>query len=397
MPKHSKRKKINRLAKKFARGLKILGPGFVSGAADNDPSGIGTYSIAGAMYGLSLLWLCPFLLPLMFTMQEMCARIGLVTSQGLTANMKKFFPRPIIYGAIILLVIANIINISANIAIMSASAQLVSGINFNILAIIFTGTIILMEVFVPYNIYSKILISLAFILFSYVIVAFMTNVDWLYVFKHTITPRFTFNKNFIILVTGYIGTTISPYLFFWQSSHEIEDKLDNMDFNHYSYHRNKLIQKMRLDTFIGMLFAKIVIFFIIVTCFSTLHSHGITNITSASEAAFALKPLAGQWAYLLFCIGIIGTGFLGIPVIAGSAAYAMAEIFNKPEGLSYKFKDAMFFYSIIIFSLLLGLLINFSGINPIKALLYAAVINGIISVPITAIVLILGSVDISNF
>jgi len=343
------------------------------------------------MYGLSLLWLCPLLLPLMFAMQEMCARIGIVTSQGLTANMKKFFPRPIIYLSVMLLIIANIINIGANIAIMSACAQLVTGINIGVLAIIITSTIILMEVFVPYQFYSKILISLGFILFSYVIVAFLTNTDWLYVAKHTIIPTFIFKKDFIILLTGYIGTTISPYLFFWQTSHEVEDKLENMDFNHYAYHRKKLIHNMRLDTFIGMLFAKIVIFFIIVTCFSTLHMHGITNITSSSEAALALKPLAGEWAYLLFSLGIIGAGFLGIPVIAGSAAYASAEIFDQPESLSYKFRDALFFYSIIICSLLLGLLINFSDINPVKALLYAAVINGILSVPITALILILAN------
>jgi len=387
----SKRKKINRLAKKFARGLKTIGPGFVTGAADNDPSGIGTYSVAGAMFGLSLLWLCPFLLPLMFTIQEMCARIGLVTSNGLSANMKKFFPKSIVLIIVSLLVIANVINIGANIAIMAASAQLISGLNPKLLAIIITSTVIIMEVFIPYHFYSRILLTLTFFLFSYTITAFLTSPNWLYILKHAITPTFKLKKEFVILATGFLGTTISPYLFFWQTSHEIEDKLEKMDYDHSPYHLKKIIHKMRLDTFIGMLFAQVAIFFIIVTCFSTLHVNGITNITTASDAAIALRPLAGKWASLIFSIGIIGAGFLGIPVIAGSAAYALAEIFEQPESLSYAFKNALFFYSIIIFSSLLGLSINLIGINPINALLYAAVINGIVSVPIIAFILILAN------
>ncbi|MBU1007763.1 Nramp family divalent metal transporter [Candidatus Dependentiae bacterium] len=391
MKKMVKRKKINLVAKKFAKGLKFFGPGFVTGAADNDPSGIGTYSIAGSAYGLSLLWLCPFLFPLMFVMQEMCARIGLATSSGLTFNMKKVFHPTILYMSIFLLVIANIINIGADIAIMAAATTLVLDLDFKLLSIIITTVIIVMEIFISYHIYSKVLLALAFFLFSYVITAFLTVQNWTEIFQHAFIPTFKFNKEFVLLVTGFFGTTISPYLFFWQTSHEIENKLDKTDHNNSSHHIKKLIRKMRFDTFTGMLFAQIIIFFIVVTCFSSLHVNGITNIVTANDAASALGPLAGQWSSWIFTIGIIGAGFLGVPVIAGSSAYALAEIFEQPEGLSHKFKNAMFFYGIIAFSSLIGLAINFVGINPIKALLYAAVVNAIVSVPIVAFVILLAN------
>lgn len=386
-----KRSRIRWLGKKFAQGLRTIGPGFVTGAADNDPSGIGTYAMAGTMYGLSLLWICPFVLPFMFAMQEMCARIGIVTSSGLSSNMKRIFPKTIIIAPILSLVIANIINIGANIAIMASAAQLVTGLNFKLLAIVMTITIILMEVFISYHVYSRILLIFALFLFSYVIVAFIVSQNWINVLKHAVFPTFSLERNFIVLATGLLGTTISPYLFFWQTSHEVENKLDNFDHDHSSYHIKKLLSSMRLDTFIGMFFAQTVTFFVMVTCFSTLHVNGITNIATASDAAAALKPLAGQWAYLLFSIGIIGAGFLGIPVIAGSAAYPLAEIFEKPEGLSHPFRNAMFFYSIIALSSLIGLAINFVGINPVKALVFAAVINAMAAVPIIACVIILAN------
>ena len=370
---------------------KVFGPGVITGAADNDPSGIGTYSMAGARYGLGLLWLCPLLFPLMFVIQEMCARVGLTTSNGLAGNMRKVLPKPILYMTIFLLVIANVINIGADIAIMAAVAKLILGLNFKLLAVCITILIILMEIFIPYHFYSRILLGFALVLFAYVITAFLVPVDWSQVFKSLVVPTFKFNKEFVLLATGFVGTTISPYLFFWQTSHEIEDKLDRSDGDNSQNHIKELIIKMRFDTFTGMFYAQIITFFIVVTCFSTLHVNGLINIETASDAAAALKPLAGEWAYLLFAVGIIGAGFLGIPVIAGSAAYALSEIFGHPEGLFHKFRNAMFFYSIIAFSTLIGLTINFIGINPIRALLYAAVINAIASVPVLLFVIILAN------
>ncbi|MFH0898263.1 MAG: Nramp family divalent metal transporter [bacterium] len=382
---------LKKIKNKALKTLKILGPGFVTGSADDDPSGIGTYSIAGAKYGLLLAWLVPFQLPLMFAIQEMCARIGLVTGKGLAANMKRFFPKPILYCAIFILIFANIINIGADITIMAASANLVSGLSGNVLAITITIIIILMEIFISYHVYSKILLFFSIFLLAYVITAFITTQNWLEVLQYTFTPHFKFDKDFILVMTGFIGTTISPYLFFWQTSHEIENNLDQGVTNRSKRILKKSIIKTHTDTFLGMLFSQIIALFIVITCYSVLHAHGTTEINSAYDAALALKPLAGEWASWLFAIGIIGAGLLGIPVLAGSCAYALSELFNYKEGLSYKFKDALFFYGVIATSTLIGLLINFIGINPIKMLLYAAVVNGIAAVPLVAFVIILAN------
>lgn len=381
-------RKTKERACKFGR---TLGPGFVTGAADDDPSGIGTYSLAGAKYGLMLAWLVPFQLPFMFAIQEMCARIGLMTGKGLAANMKELFPKVIVYGAVGILVFANVANIGADIAIMAESATLVLGCKSWIWACCITLGIIMMEVFIPYHFYSKILMWSSVFLLSYVATAFMTTHHWMDVMAWTITPHMLWNADFILLATGFIGTTISPYLFFWQASHEIEDSIDHGVISAAGTVDKNVIKKMRIDTFIGMFFSQLISLFIVVTCFSTLHVNGITDINTASDAALALKPLAGEWAYLLFTLGIIGSGFIGIPVLAGSTAYALSEIFGQKGSLALTYKQAPFFYAVIVLSTLAGLGMNIINISPVKALLYAAVINGIASIPFIIFILILAN------
>jgi Mn2+/Fe2+ NRAMP family transporter len=387
-------KKKNFVSRFFAKAklkiketFQILGPGFITGAADDDPSGIGTYSIAGAKYGPLLLWLVPFQLPLMYAIQNMCGRIGLVTGKGLAANMKIYFPKYLFYTAIVILCVANVINIGADISIMAASIKLVFGYNIHFWAIITTAFIVVVQIFIPYHTYSKILLGLSVFLFSYMITAFVTVDSWLEILYYTFTPHIQWNKDFLVVMAGFIGTTISPYLFFWQTSQEIEEKLDHKTKSEIK----KIIDDMPKDTFMGMFFSQLMALFIVVTCYCALHKNGITEITSAYDAAIALKPFAGEAAYIVFSLGIIGAGLLGIPVLAGSTAYALSELFNKKEGLSYTFGEAKFFYSVIAVSTFLGLIINFIGINPITALLYAAVINCIAAVPLVLFVLILAN------
>jgi len=384
----SRFQKIKAKSKKLIR---LIGPGFITGAADDDPSGIGTYSIAGAKYGLLLTWIVPFQLPLMFCIQEMCSRIGLVTKKGLTANMKRLFPTSILYVMILILVFANVVNIGADIAIMASSINMLIGFNIHLLAILVTAIIILTELFISYHLYSRILMFLSLSLFAYIITAFMTAPDWSTILRSAITPHIQFNREFILVLTGFIGTTISPYLFFWQTSQEVEEIDDKKADGAQESPVINLLKKSRLDTLVGMIFSQIIAFFIVITCYETLNLNGITEINTAYDAALALKPFAGEWASYLFTIGIIGAGFLGIPVLAGSAAYALSELRNWDEGLAKKPQEAIGFYSVIAFSTLLGLGINFIGISPIKALLYAAIINCIASVPITAFVLLLAN------
>ncbi|MFA5075491.1 MAG: Nramp family divalent metal transporter [Candidatus Babeliales bacterium] len=381
---------LKNLKTNFVKLTKNLGPGFVTGASDNDPSGIGTYSIAGAQYGLLCLWLIPFLLPFMIAIQEMCSRIGVVTRKGLTANIKENFPKPILYCAVLILLFANIFNIGANLAIMAEAIKLLFGGKLIFWMIFLTLTITFMEIFIRYRDYSRILVFFSLFLLVYVATAFTVNQNWLDIFKFTFFPKFNFSKGFIFVATGFIGTTISPYLFFWQPSQEIEDLNDDNNLKNLE-NLKKTIKKKRTKTAIGMAFSQIITFFIIITCFSTLHKNGITKIENAAQAASALKPLAGDFAFIFFTLGILGAGFLGVSVLAGSAAYALAETFNFKQGLSYKFREAKFFYSIIAVSTFIGFFINFIGINPIKALFYAAIINGISTVPFIIIILILAN------
>jgi len=393
--------------KKIKKSLSILGPGFITGASDDDPSGIGTYSVAGASFGYVLNWLALFLFPFMTAVQEMCGRIGMVTGKGLAGVIRNNYTKPLLLGTTTLLLIANTINIGADIGAMAASVQMLAPGSFAFWAIAFTVVILLLEVFVSYKVYSRILKWLAVSLFAYVITAFVLKpcglnispeaacVDWMGALKHLFVPTINFSREYLLVFVGFLGTTISPYLFFWQASEEVEEEIAEHKIVAMGKGRPKIrsadIKEMRFDTAAGMFFSNLATFFIVVTTASTLFRAGIHNIESAPQAAEALRPLAGDFAYLLFAAGIIGVGLLGVPVLAGSAAYALSEGFGWREGLYLKFKRAHGFYGVIIVATLVGLLINFIGINPIKALLYAAVINGIVAVPLIAVIIFISN------
>lgn len=363
--------------------LKTLGPGVITGASDDDPSGIATYSAAGAAYGLNLNWLALYLLPMMTAVQETVARIGIVTGKGLSGALSKYYGKKILLPLILLLLITNTINIGANIGAMVASLQLLWPVNFYWGAVAVTLLMILVEVFFSYHQYAKVLKFLTLSLVGYIITGFIVQPDWPAVFQSLVTPKIIFDKNFIMMMVGVMGTTISPYLFFWQASEEIEEEHDKgikrSNLEHHKIALKKEIKEMRKDTFTGMAFANIVFFFIVVTTASVLHGNGITKIESAAQAALALRPFAGEFAYLLFALGIFGVGLLAVPVLAGSSAYGLAELLKWREGLNRRYGKARKFYGIIILSMLVGLSLNFLGVNPIRALIYAAVINGLIS------------------
>lgn len=378
------------LFKKFRKFFKKIGPGFITGAADDDPSGIATYSIAGAQYGYKLNWLTVFLLPAMIVVQEMCGRIGMVSGRGLAGVIKKYHSKKLLFFAVTLLAVANIINIGADLGIIAASFQMIFGFGFYRWLLITGLLIISMQIVVPYKKYSNILKWLGLSLCVYIITAFMVKQDWKMVFVETLIPQISFETGFIITMIGFLGTTISPYLFFWQASEEIEEEIYKgkiKDFDCKPKVKLKAVKKMGLDTKIGMAFSNIMTFFIIITTAATLHANGITLIETPQEAALALRPLAGDFAYILFALGIIGIGFQSIPVLAGSVGYAVAETFNFKMGLSKKFNKAKFFYIVIAFSTLVGMVINLLRIDIMHALYYAAVINGIAAVPLIAIII----------
>lgn len=360
--------------------LKTLGPGIITGASDDDPSGIGTYSSVGAQYGLGLSWLSLYLLPMNTAVQETVARIGIVTGKGLAGVMKKHYSKKVLYVLISLLVIANTVNIGADIGAMVSSFQLLVPINFTIGAILLTLFMLLLEVLFPYHRYAKVLKWLTVSLFAYIFTGIIIHPNWLAVGKSLVIPKVVFDTSFFAALVAVMGTTISPYLFFWQASEEVEEELDKGTLqDHHALAYRKEIKAMRKDTFAGMILANVVFLFIVVTTAFVLHANGITHIDSAAQAAMALKPLAGNFAYLLFTVGIFGVGLLSVPVLAGSSAYAMSEILGWKEGLNRKLNKAKGFYGIIIISMFVGLGINFIGINPIRALYYAAIVNGLAS------------------
>ena len=388
--------KANRLSIK--RFLKIVGPGVITGAADDDPSGIATYSQTGAQYGFGLLWTALFMLPMMYVVQEMSARIGIVTGKGISKNIKIYYSKYILYLIVSLLVIANVINLGTDLGAMASATQLIIPLDFNFLVIIFTVIILILEIFVPYKNYSKILKWLTLSLFAYIFTGLIIHIDWIEVIKFSIIPNIQFNVGFLFLIVGVLGTTISPYMMFWQANQETEEEMKlhllskKEGIPHISM---KYLGKMRIDTALGMLFSEIATWFIIVTTAATLNKNGITNMQSASQAAQALQPLvnsfpyAGEIAKILFALGIVGTGLLAVPIFSGGASYAICEIFDFKEGLSFSFKKARIFYLVILASTLVGLSINFLGINPIKALVYTAIINGFISVPLIGMLLLI--------
>jgi NRAMP (natural resistance-associated macrophage protein)-like metal ion transporter len=375
---------------------KMLGPGLTTGAADDDPSGIATYSQTGATYGYKFLWLAPFSFPLMATVQEMCARIGMVTGRGLAANIRRFFPRWVLIMCTILLFLANTFNIGADLGAMSEAVRLfLPNWGYFNLIIMIALVIMLLQIFTTYEKYAKYLKWLALVLFSYVVSTLLIKgLDWGAILHAASRPVFGFGKDEILIVTGALGTTISPYLFFWQTSQEVEEEIRDGFTSVDSRQQNTTdddITHMRVDIWSGMFLSNLAMFFIITACAATLHIAGITNIGSAAEAATALRPLAGNYSYLLFAIGIIGVGALGIPVLAGSSSYAIAESFGWKQGLHYKLRQAYAFYGVIIISLIVGVLINLIGLNAIKALIYSAVLNGVVAPAVLILILLLSS------
>lgn len=372
-----------------------LGPGLTAGAADDDPSGIATYSQTGAQYGFRLLWLALFVYPLAAVIQEMCGRIGMVTGRGLAGNIRLAFSHRILYTCTILLFIANAINIGADLGAMAQGVQLLlPRASFILLVTIFTVITLGLQIFTPYERYAKYLKWLAMVLFAYVLSALFAHLDWGNVLRHAVIPHLSFDKGQLLLICAILGTTISPYLFFWQTSQEVEEQIihGNTTIRMRQQAKSKPeIHGMRIDVWSGMLLSELIMFFIIAACGALLFPHGITNIESSAQAAEALRPFAGNAAYFLFAVGIIGTGMLGIPVLAGSSSYAITESLKKQEGLSKKLRQAHTFYGVIIISMLVGLAMNFFGINPIKALIASAVVNGIVAPIIMVFIMLISS------
>lgn len=385
----------NKHIKKASGYWRSLGPGLTTGAADDDPSGIATYSQTGAKYGFQLIWLSLFTFPLMAIVQEMCARIGLVTGRGLAGNIRIYYPRWILYTCTILLFAANTLNLGADLGAMAKATQLLfPDFQFGVLVVIFAVFILVLQIFTTYARYAKYLKWLALVLLAYVFSALLIPIDWGKVFMSTLIPSMTFSKEQIFLICAILGTTISPYLFFWQTSQEVEEEILSGKTTiklRQEETTDEEIKDMRVDVWSGMFLSNLVMFFIIAACAATLHANGITNIQTAADAAKALRPLAGDKAYFLFALGIIGTGLLAVPVLAGSASYALAESLKWKYGLYRKLREAYSFYGVIILAMVIGLLINFIGIDPIKALIYAAVANGLIAPIILVLILRISS------
>lgn len=383
----------NLLANRYQRArlfMKALGPGLITGASDDDPSGIGTYSSVGAQFGFALLWTAAWLLPMMLAVQEVCARIGIVTNKGLAQVIKEYYSKKTVFAVVTLLIVANVANIGADLGAMASALNMLTGINYYVAAIGFAFIIIAIEVLVHYHLYVKVLKWLTISVFAYIAAGIIIKPDWVVVFKNAFVPRIEFTGGYFFALIAVFGTSITPYLFFWQASEEVEEnKLVG------KRHCGKKIlcdriSRMRMDVNTGMLLANVVFFFIVLTTAQMLYQNGITDIQSSEQAAQALRPLAGNYAYVLFALGIIGTGLLAVPILAGSGAYALAEIMRWREGLEERFSRAMSFYLVIIVSILLGLTLNFFDINPIKALYYAAFLNGIIAVPLLVVIMLIG-------
>ncbi len=371
-----------------------LGPGLTTGASDDDPSGIATYSQTGAQYGFQLLWMAAFTFPLMAVVQEMCARIGLVTGRGLAGNIRAFFPRKVIYICTLLLFAANSFNIGADLGAMAKGVQLLwPSMNFPLLVIGFALLSLLLQIFTPYVKYAKYLKWLAMVLLAYVFSALIANLDWGEVMRGAAIPSITFDKEQLLLICAILGTTISPYLFFWQTSQEIEEQVlvGKTSIQSRKGASAEEVKNMRIDVWSGMFLSNLVMFFIIAACGAILFSKGITKIESAAQAAEALRPFAGDATYFLFAVGIIGTGLLAIPVLAGSSSYALAESLGWKGGLNRKLKQAYSFYGVIIISMLVGLGLNFVGLDPIKALIYSAVANGIVAPVVLFLIVVISS------
>ena len=382
------RKKTRR--ERLVSRLRELGPGLITGAADDDPSGIATYSQAGAAFGYGLLWTALISLPLMSAIQLMCARIGIVARSGLAAVLREHYPRWMLWLACLLLVVGNTINIAADLAGMAAAAKLLTGISAMVFVPAFAVVILALLVFASYENMTRVLKWLTLALFSYVFAAMLAGADWLAVVRGTFVPRISFSREYLLMFVAIMGTTISPYLFFWQAAQNAEQ--DALIMRRIVGRPRRAVQRelraAARDVNAGMLFSNLIMYFIIRTAGATLHPAGLTNVQTAEQAAAALRPLAGNAAALLFTLGLVGTGMLGVPVLAGSAAYAIAEAAAWRAGMDEKVHNARQFYGVIAVAMLVGMLLNFFHVNAIKLLIGSAVINGLLAPPLIAIVLV---------
>lgn len=387
--------------KRFNRFLRVLGPGLITGAADDDPSGIATYSQAGAGFGYGMLWIFPIMYPLLLAVQESCSRIGAVTGKGLAAIIKEHYSKKLLYMSVGLVVVANTINIGADLGAMAAAMRLLVPVPFGLLAIMFALIVVGLEVFVNYKSYARILKWLAIVLFAYPITAFLVGQPWRTVFDATFLPNINVSFTTIYLLVGIIGTTISPYLFFWDTSEIVEDEIATHRTTESAVRspsvNRHFLHGIRVDNFVGMTLTVVTAWFIVVTCASVLHASGVTTINTAADAAKALEPLvdgiphAGLIAKLLFSVGIVGIGLLAVPVLAGSSAYAISEAAGWKEGLHRKYNKAKAFYGVIAGATLIGLLLNFIGVDPIKALIFTAVFNSIAAIPLLVMIARIGN------
>lgn len=374
---------------------KRIGPGFVTGAADDDPSGIATYSQSGALFGYNQLWLVLFAYPLMTVVQEMCGRIGIVTGMGLSGVIRQHYSKTLLYFATSLLVFANIVNIGADLGAMASAIELLFPLPFTLTLCIFSILVVGLEIYVPYHTYSKALKYLTLSLCAYIITAFVIGVDWLTVFTHLIFPTIDLSHAYVLGVVAFLGTCISPYLFYWQTGQEVEDEIQRGEIADFGTgapaFTTEDMSHMRMDTALGMFFSQIVTFFIIVTVAGTIGTTNAGEIATAADAAEALRPFAGNFAFLLFALGIIGTGLLAVPVLAGSAGYAVSETFGWNTGLEKEYPQARGFYWVIGLSTLAGLLVNIVGIPPMLMLYYSAVLNGLLAPILLTIILIISN------
>ena len=374
------------------RSLAVLGPGLITGAADDDPSGISTYSVAGAAYGYSTLWIALLTFPLMASIQLMCARLGMVTGRGLAASVRMHYPRWVLWGSCSILVVANIINIGADLGGMAEATQLITGIRALIWIPVYAMLIIGLLIWSSYKLITRIFKWMTLVLFAYVFASFYAHVDWRHALAVTFVPHLEWSRGFLAVLVAILGTTISPYLFFWQAAEEVEEgRTKGRGLADRKNATAKDLRSARADTMVGMFFSNFIMYFIILTTAATLHAHGQTDITTARQAAEALRPLAGNGAYLLFTLGLIGTGMLGVPVLVGSCAYAVAEGAVWRGSMADKPRSAPKFYAVMAVAMAVGLVLNYLGFNAVKLLFWSAVINGLLAPPLILLVILLTS------
>jgi NRAMP (natural resistance-associated macrophage protein)-like metal ion transporter len=398
-PNKSVRPRIGKLparkpASWISKILKVLGPGLITGAADDDPSGIATYSSVGAQYGYGMLWTMPFVYPFMAGIQEISARLGRVTGRGIAGNMRQFYPRWLLYILVGSLLFANIINLGADIGAMGAAVNLLVGGPTLLYSVLLATASVLLQISIPYQKYSAVLKWLTLSLFAYVGTVFVVEIDWAQAIRGTFVPNISLTPEYLGALVAVLGTTISPYLFFWQSAEEVEEMQSTPREKALKQTPGRAtahLQRIKIDTYLGMAFSNLIAYFIILTVAVTLNAHGKKEIDTAAQAAEALRPIAGEFASLLFSLGIIGTGLLALPVLGGSAAYAVGEALRWPVGLERKASEAKAFYTVLAAATLTGLLLNFMKVDPIRALVWAAIINGITAAPVMCFMMLMAS------